>query len=132
MANPTPAAIVEVFKAADAVTGHMSLQHDTISFSVDLVPELIATIKAKGMTFVTADKCGTVPAYREGGVTPGIVAAAAAAAPGTNSTQSGGASGTTSTIRTGGSPRQASGAASLFSSAYLGVAAMAVAAILRM
>lgn len=54
--------------AADVkTTGHVSLQHDIHKFSVDMVPKIISAIKAKGLTFVTADKCagGTVPAYRE-------------------------------------------------------------------
>ncbi|KAG5462773.1 MAG: hypothetical protein BJ554DRAFT_3594 [Olpidium bornovanus] len=71
--------------AADVkTTGHVSLQHDIHKFSVEMVPKIISAIKAKGLTFVTADKCagGTVPAYREadapapggGALTPGAPA----------------------------------------------------------
>lgn len=75
--TPEESKVIDTFTTAAATAaaaGHMSLQHDTIPFSVKMVPQIIAAIKAKGITFVTADKCsgGAIPAYREAGApTPG-------------------------------------------------------------
>lgn len=128
-------AFTTALAAADVKTsGHMSLQHDIHQFSVNLVPKIIAAIKAKGFTFVTADKCagGTVPAYKESGVpAPGGGIAGSAAGNGTRVT----AASPTPTQRpvptTSPNLQIVSGASTIAASSF-GLAAAAVAALASM
>ena len=131
-------AFTTALAATDAKTaGHMSLQHDIHQFSVAMTPKIIAAIKAKGFTFVTADKCsgGTVPAYKEAGApAPGGAAAAGIAAVGgaaaANATKP--ATTNTTTTRTAPPNLANASAASSLAAGWVGVAFAAAAAVVCM
>ncbi|ORZ37314.1 hypothetical protein BCR44DRAFT_1430905, partial [Catenaria anguillulae PL171] len=68
-------AVLANLRAVWASTGRaqpswIHLQHDSLGYSMNALPQLIAFLRAQGVEFVTIDQCLGVPAYRGAGDSP--------------------------------------------------------------